>query len=245
MQDKRQVLQKESRAFFEQYAKLLPDTIYYKDWKILEPTYSVIESIESIFGTADKNSLCLAEIGIGMGATTYHIAKFLENKGQLHIFDFAESVVPISKMLSIAGFKNIHAHGASFKKMDSYNWNLLHLLQANSTPIFDYVFLDGAHSFPVDGLAFFLVDLLLKKGGYINFDDYHWTHADHIQGAAEKYLNEKQSDDGIGSFMERTLESYTLPQINTKQVALVVDVLVNRTNRYKEVERQRVYQKIA
>ena len=75
MQNRKQVIQAETKAFFERYAQLIPDTIYYEGWEILTPTYPVIESVESIFKNVDKNSLCIAEIGIGMGATTYHLAK--------------------------------------------------------------------------------------------------------------------------------------------------------------------------
>ena len=39
-------------------------------------------------------------------------------------------------------------------------------------PIFDYVFIDGAHTWMLDALAFLLVDRLLRVGGYVDFDDY-------------------------------------------------------------------------
>lgn len=246
MSDKKHTLREESKSFLEKYAHILPDTIYYKEWKnvIVEPNLGTINAIESLFKDANKDSLCIAEIGIGMAATTLHIAKFLDNKGELHIFDFNESVIPIKKMLSEDGFSNIFPHGSSFKKMDSYNWNLLFLLKGAQTPLFDYVFLDGAHSFPVDGLAFFLIDMLLKKGGYIDFDDYHWTHADHIKNSAEKYT-ERQQTEGVGSFMQRTLESFTPSQLKMKQVALIVDIIVAKTGRYKEIVPEKIYQKLA
>jgi hypothetical protein len=38
----------------------------------------------------------------------------------------------------------------------------------------DYVFLDGAHTFAIDALTFFLTDRLLKIGGHFDFDDYSW-----------------------------------------------------------------------
>ena len=42
-------------------------------------------------------------------------------------------------------------------------------------PTFDFVFIDGAHTWEVDGLAFFLVDRLLEPDGWLLFDDVHWT----------------------------------------------------------------------
>ena len=46
-------------------------------------------------------------------------------------------------------------------------------------PAFDLIFLDGAHLFEPDGLAFVLGERLLRGGGMFLFDDYRWT----IQGS--------------------------------------------------------------
>lgn len=64
----------------------------------------------------------------------------------------------------------------------SYTWELMKLIQARTAnartePLFDFAFIDGAHSWETDGLAFFLVDKLLRPGGFILFDDVHWTFA--------------------------------------------------------------------
>lgn len=37
--------------------------------------------------------------------------------------------------------------------MDFYNWNLAKLLAKNTEPIYDYVFLGGAHIGRADGLS--------------------------------------------------------------------------------------------
>lgn len=237
----------ESREFIKRYEQFLPDTVYYKDWKnrIIEPNVATLSFIEQLYANRDKDSLCIGEIGIGVGATSYHIAKFLDNKGAFHLFDYLESTVHIKRLLTMEGFTNIHAHGATFKKLDSYNWNLLGLLQKESAPIFDYVFLDGAHTFPVDGLAFFLVDLLLKPGGCIDFDDYHWTLSSHIAGSKEEYAKEDAADKDHGSFMQWSLEAFTPQQLNMKQVGLVVEFLAKRTGRYKELVPEKLYMKMA
>ena len=64
----------------------------------------------------------------------------------------------------------------------SYTWELMKLIQAQTSnaetqPLFDFAFIDGAHTWETDGLAFFLVDKLLRPGGFILFDDVHWTFA--------------------------------------------------------------------
>ena len=45
-------------------------------------------------------------------------------------------------------------------------------------PIYDFCFIDGAQNWSIDGLAFFLVDKLLKPGGWLLFDDLKWTYAE-------------------------------------------------------------------
>jgi hypothetical protein len=47
-------------------------------------------------------------------------------------------------------------------------------------PCLDFVFIDGSHTWEVDGFAFLLVDKLLKPGGWILFDDLYWRpHHEH------------------------------------------------------------------
>lgn len=70
---------------------------------------------------------------------------------------------------------------------NSYTWTLLEMIEANTVdgvcvPIFDFVFIDGAHLFEPDALAFYLSDKLLKPGGWLLFDDMHWTlHSSEFQ----------------------------------------------------------------
>jgi predicted O-methyltransferase YrrM len=62
----------------------------------------------------------------------------------------------------------------------TYNWELLNIIEKNTKdrkcyPVFDFCFIDGAHTWVEDGFAFFLVDKLLKPGGWILFDDIDWS----------------------------------------------------------------------
>ncbi len=62
----------------------------------------------------------------------------------------------------------------------SYTWQLMkkiELTTKNSVcePIYDFVFLDGAHIWETDSSAFYLATKLLKPGGWILFDDVMWT----------------------------------------------------------------------
>jgi predicted O-methyltransferase YrrM len=59
----------------------------------------------------------------------------------------------------------------------SYTWRMMRFLEQNLRESFDFIYLDGAHTWAVDGLAFYLGSLLLKPGGWILFDDLKWTLA--------------------------------------------------------------------
>lgn len=64
----------------------------------------------------------------------------------------------------------------------SYNWELMKLIEQNTehgvcSPVFDFCFVDGAHTWETDGFAFFLVSKLFKKGGIMVFDDLRWSVA--------------------------------------------------------------------
>jgi predicted O-methyltransferase YrrM len=63
----------------------------------------------------------------------------------------------------------------------SYTWFLHDTVRAQLNdageiePCYDFVFIDGAHTWDVDALAFTLADRLLVPGGWILFDDLDWT----------------------------------------------------------------------
>jgi predicted O-methyltransferase YrrM len=62
----------------------------------------------------------------------------------------------------------------------SYVWFLHDTLRSQLNaggevePCYDFVFLDGAHTWDVDALAFTLADRLLRPGGWMLFDDLDW-----------------------------------------------------------------------
>ena len=64
-----------------------------------------------------------------------------------------------------------------FYEPTSYTWRLMKFLEQDPLPSFDFCYLDGAHNWFVDALAFTLVDRVLRPGGWIIFDDVDWTYA--------------------------------------------------------------------
>lgn len=57
----------------------------------------------------------------------------------------------------------------------SYTWFLMEAIRGGKQ--FDFCFLDGAHTWDVDGFAYLLVERILKPGGLIIFDDLDWSIA--------------------------------------------------------------------
>ncbi len=65
----------------------------------------------------------------------------------------------------------------------SYTWELMRLIEEHTVdgrcaPFLDFCYIDGAHAWEPDGLAFFLVDKLLKVDGWILFDDIYWRYSE-------------------------------------------------------------------
>jgi predicted O-methyltransferase YrrM len=170
-----------------------------------------------------------AEIGVYEGDTALRVAELLSGEGEIHLFDFEDRVEPAARRMRRAGHRNVVAHPNSRRLLDSYNWSLMEVLAENEGPVFDYVFLDGAHTWALDALAFCLVDRLLRPGGYVDFDDYAWS----LRGSPS--MNPDVFPD-----VERL---YTPEQIEQTQVALVVDLLVRRDPRYTEVVPTKVFRK--
>ena len=232
-----------------EHEDIIPDTMYHKNWtKMMRiPNVTFVRNVDTIFSSLyNRNStFTIAEIGIGTGASTINVARILNNTGYYHIFDFQNTIDYQMKLLNILGYHNVTGHGCSSKLMDSYNWSLLQMIKENSGPVFDYIFLDGCHTFPTDGLAFFLADRLLKVGGYIEFDDYNWTLQWHLDTQGNEYAEGVDKNQYNGSFKERILQSFTEEQIKTRQVADIVDYLVKGSHKYKSIVETRVYQKIS
>ena len=171
----------------------------------------------------------IAEIGIYKGHTTLGFAEFLNGEGELHIFDYEDRVADVEEKIRAAGYSNIRAFGSSYKLLDSYNWRLGKLLEMHQMPLYDYIFIDGAHTWAVDALTTFLADQLLKPGGYLDFDDYEWT--------LENSPSLKPSSFPL------TGKLYSPEQISAKQVKMIVDVVVRRNPHYREVVPNKIFQK--
>lgn len=175
------------------------------------------------------DALIYGEIGIYKGYTAQRIAEHLGAEGEVHLFDYADKIAEGGAAVRATGHPRVVEHPNTRLIMDSYNWSLMRLMKERGAPLFDYVFIDGAHTWALDALAFLLVDRLLKDGGYVDFDDYSWTLAGSPSMKPEIFPDVRRL--------------YTPEQIEEPQVALVVDVLVRPDPRYEEVVPNKIFRK--
>jgi predicted O-methyltransferase YrrM len=126
------------------------------------------------------------ELGMAHGGSAVYIASALEANGAGHLDSVdlhiaKERVPPATETLERAGLE----HRVTLNYEDtSYTWFLHDKLREQLRdgeriePLYDFVFIDGAHTWDVDALAFALVDRLLKPGGWILLDDLDWNIGD-------------------------------------------------------------------
>jgi predicted O-methyltransferase YrrM len=179
------------------------------------------------FGSTDSRAY--AELGVYKGYTAARIAEQLAGEGEIHLFDYEDRLAEAALRVRATGHTKVIEHPNSRRIMDSYNWSLMRLLAQHGEPIFDYVFIDGAHTWMLDALAFLLVDRLLRVGGYVDFDDYAWTLAGSPSMKPEVFPD--------------VCRLYSSEQIDERQVALVVDLLVRPDPRYEELLENKVFRK--
>jgi predicted O-methyltransferase YrrM len=92
----------------------------------------------------------------------------------------------------------------------TYNWRLMRMLEDGRGPRFDLCYLDGAHNWTVDGLAFSLVDQLLYPGGWIVFDDLNWSYAT-SSISAEPWVLELADDERTEAHVRKVWDLLVLP----------------------------------
>jgi predicted O-methyltransferase YrrM len=123
------------------------------------------------------------ELGFAHGTSTAYIAAALDEKG-------SGRLTTIDRPKALERRPNLEEllQGLKLRRWvtpvvaSSYNWELMRMLEEatrdeTTSPCLDLCFVDGAHSWETDGLAFLLVDRLLRPSGWIVFDDVNWTFA--------------------------------------------------------------------
>lgn len=194
---------------------------------ISKPCADALEVFRRV--TLDKDAPTAAEIGVGIGATTVELVRMMKGRGTLHLFDYSERVNALSAELARQNFAQgvkIVPHGNGNETFASYAWQLAIMHQqlreqhAHIT-IFDFIYFDGAHAFHHDAPACAAAKEMIRPGGYIVFDDMHWTF--------------NKSPTMNPSKNPEIRKHYSPEQLSRSHVELVVDLLMRSDSRYEQV----------
>ena len=112
-----------------------------------------------------------AEIGVYEGDTTLAVAHALESGATMQLFDFDIRVKQVEERLKedeVLKDKDIKVRLTpnSEQIYDSYNWSLACCLMDGLS--YDFVFIDGAHTWHHDGMAFMLAATFAVKSVSMN-----------------------------------------------------------------------------
>jgi predicted O-methyltransferase YrrM len=144
------------------------------------------------------------ELGTAHGVGAAYLAAGLDDNGagRLTTVDFAGAAYDPSPeaVLARAG---VAARVQVVRDFSSYTWWLKEQVQARSDragnvePLYDFVYLDGAKHWTIDGLAVVLVEKLLRPGGWLLMDDLDWTYAqdpgrEATDGIVHRELSERE-----------------------------------------------------
>lgn len=155
---------------------------------------------------------CL-ELGFAHGASSCYIAAALDEIGSGHLTSVdlisglswqKPTIEELLKRTGLSQWVTVQ------REHTGYNWFLKKKIMESSennncTPIYDLCFIDGPKNWTIDSAAFFLVDKLLKPGGWIVFDDLQWNYM-------KKIKNGKTKSDGI-SLLELGPDEIVQPHV--------------------------------
>jgi predicted O-methyltransferase YrrM len=204
-----------------------------------KPDRHAVELFKTVL--AENSQPIIAEIGIGIGATTLEFCKLLNHRGRIYLFDFQDKVNELAGDLTKLGFTNFVIFGNENKPYDGYGWSLAKLLlqarQENRDGLFDFVYLDGAHLFHHDAASVVILKELLKPGGVLLLDDYLWMIA--------------TSPTMRPDLQPQVVDEFSAEQIKTPHVKLVCDLFLDPDPQFRklelepqEKERKRAYRKL-
>jgi len=132
-----------------------------------------------------KPQACL-ELGHAHGVSSIYIAGALDQAGDgyLDSVDLESSAARTPNIEMLLDGSGLEPRVSIHRQKNSYTWFLKEKIEQQSqngvcAPCYDFCFIDGPKNWTIDGLAFFLVDKLLRPGGWILFDDYGWAHGKH------------------------------------------------------------------
>lgn len=182
----------------------------------------VIRVLTEIKSKDNNKTISVAEIGVDIGATAIEILKILEDKDQYYMFDFEDKIYELASDFENLSYvrATVVPCGNTNKIYDSYAWTLQKMYANNKSPVFDLVYLDGAHTFIHDAITICLLKKMVKKDGVIVIDDMDWTI--------------KNSPTCNPNIRPAVLDEYTQEQIECPQVSIATNIFLDDDINWKK-----------
>jgi predicted O-methyltransferase YrrM len=115
------------------------------------------------------------------------------------------------------------------REFSSYTWWLKEQIAARSDahgnvePCFDFVYLDGAKNWTIDGLAVVLIEKLLRPGRWLLMDDLDWTYGQDPNRAVTDGIHHRE---------------LSAPERTEPHLRAVFDLIVAQHPNFTELRRQ-------
>lgn len=195
---------------------------------ISAPSPDAVEVLQRV-KAATKGPIVAAEVGVGIGATTIEFLKVLGGSGELHLFDreplLSEVIADLQTLPTAEGITFVN-HGNESKMYASYAWELATMARRRDrkklpVAMFDFAYLDGAHTFHHDAAAMNVLKRMIKPGGYLVIDDMTWS----FNGSASANPKNRPA----------LARDYTAEQLKLPHMALVVDVFLRHDIEFEQV----------
>lgn len=118
----------------------------------------------------------ILELGFASGVSACYLAAALDElgRGQVLTIDTVQARTREPSVTDLLERTGLERYVEPVFAKRSYTWELMRLLEEQAR--FDFAFIDGAHTWDADGFAFFLIDRMLDMGGWVCFDDLHWSY---------------------------------------------------------------------
>jgi predicted O-methyltransferase YrrM len=164
----------------------------------------------------DQRVSDILEIGFFQGKSSAYFAAILEDLGRGHLMtiDKQNAKKHNPNILDVLSSLGLALRVTPVFAVRSHTWELGKLIRQSPRPQFDMCYFDGGHTWDVTGFGFMLVDMLLKPGGWIIFDDLDWTIASSVKRSPDrkdrykKYSRDERSAPGVRMVFESLLPYY-------------------------------------
>jgi predicted O-methyltransferase YrrM len=130
----------------------------------------------------DQRPRRILELGFASGVSTLYLASALEANGEGRVtsVDTRAALAREPRADALLDRTGLAHRVELVYEETSYTWFLQRILReqlrdGRIEPLYDFAFLDGAHLWDPDALAFLLLDRLLRPGGWLLLDDLDWA----------------------------------------------------------------------